>query len=130
MSRMEDGLSIADVAERTGIAIATLRAWEARYGFPEPQRLPSGHRRFDEHVCDVLRDVVRLRADGLSMEAAIARARRNARGPEPSIYAAIRGAAPDLAATLMPARALVNVSHAIEDECLARGSRCVVFGAF
>src|SRR3954471_22657378 len=32
-------LSIADVAYRTGIPVATLRAWETRYGFPAPERL-------------------------------------------------------------------------------------------
>lgn len=34
------------VTRRTGIGEHTLRAWERRFGFPEPQRLPSGHRRF------------------------------------------------------------------------------------
>ena len=43
-----DGLRIRDVVERTGVGEATLRAWEQRYGFPEPERLPSGHRRYRE----------------------------------------------------------------------------------
>ena len=34
------------VTRRTGITEHTLRAWERRFGFPEPLRLPSGHRRF------------------------------------------------------------------------------------
>lgn len=34
------------VTRRTGISEHTLRAWERRFGFPEPIRLPSGHRRF------------------------------------------------------------------------------------
>lgn len=34
------------VTRRTGIGEHTLRAWERRFGFPEPLRLPSGHRRF------------------------------------------------------------------------------------
>ena len=38
-------LRMRDVVEQTGIGEATLRAWEQRYGFPEPHRLPSGHRR-------------------------------------------------------------------------------------
>jgi DNA-binding transcriptional MerR regulator len=34
------------VSRRTGIGEHTLRAWERRFGFPKPQRLASGHRRF------------------------------------------------------------------------------------
>jgi methanogenic corrinoid protein MtbC1 len=37
-------LSIGALARATGMAIETLRTWESRYGFPEPARLPSGHR--------------------------------------------------------------------------------------
>lgn len=34
------------VTRRTGIGEHTLRAWERRFGFPTPRRLPSGHRRY------------------------------------------------------------------------------------
>jgi len=34
------------VTRRTGIGEHTLRAWERRFGFPCPERLPSGHRRY------------------------------------------------------------------------------------
>lgn len=34
------------VSRRIGIGEHTLRAWERRFGFPEPVRLPSGHRRY------------------------------------------------------------------------------------
>jgi DNA-binding transcriptional MerR regulator/methylmalonyl-CoA mutase cobalamin-binding subunit len=34
------------VTRRTGIGEHTLRAWERRFGFPRPHRLPSGHRRY------------------------------------------------------------------------------------
>jgi DNA-binding transcriptional MerR regulator len=34
------------VTRRTGISEHTLRAWERRFGFPIPHRLPSGHRRY------------------------------------------------------------------------------------
>jgi MerR family transcriptional regulator, light-induced transcriptional regulator len=44
----EDGdgarLSIGALARATGIAVETLRTWESRYGFPAPERKPSGHR--------------------------------------------------------------------------------------
>jgi len=34
------------VTRRTGIGEHTLRVWERRFGFPQPLRLPSGHRRY------------------------------------------------------------------------------------
>lgn len=38
--------SMGAVTHRTGIGEHTLRAWERRFGFPRPERLPSGHRRY------------------------------------------------------------------------------------
>ena len=46
-------LTIGELARRTGVAAHTLRMWETRYGFPQPLRRPSGHRRYDERVVDV-----------------------------------------------------------------------------
>lgn len=37
-------LSIGALSRATGISIETLRTWERRYGFPVPERKPSGHR--------------------------------------------------------------------------------------
>ena len=41
-------LTISELAERTQVPQATLRSWESRYGFPSPERLPGGHRRYAE----------------------------------------------------------------------------------
>lgn len=38
--------SMGAVTRHTGIGEHTLRAWERRFGFPTPTRLPSGHRRY------------------------------------------------------------------------------------
>jgi len=57
-------LSIGDLAERTGIAPDTLRAWERRYGEPEPVRLESGHRRYTEKHVRRLRRVAEAIALG------------------------------------------------------------------
>jgi DNA-binding transcriptional MerR regulator/methylmalonyl-CoA mutase cobalamin-binding subunit len=40
----EGKLSIGALARATGVPVETLRTWEARYGFPVPERKPSGHR--------------------------------------------------------------------------------------
>jgi DNA-binding transcriptional MerR regulator/methylmalonyl-CoA mutase cobalamin-binding subunit len=41
--------SMGAVSRHTGIGEHTLRAWERRFGFPDPNRLPSGHRRYTSH---------------------------------------------------------------------------------
>jgi len=69
----EPGLKIATVAERTGVGVHTLRAWERRYGIPRPSR-SSGHQRLysDEDVRRVLR-VVALANEGVAPAQAAAR---------------------------------------------------------
>jgi DNA-binding transcriptional MerR regulator len=37
-------MSIGALSRATGIPVETLRTWERRYGFPVPERKPSGHR--------------------------------------------------------------------------------------
>lgn len=47
--------NIGVVARMTNVSMATLRAWERRYNFPESERTAGGHRLYSE------RDVIRLR---------------------------------------------------------------------
>lgn len=50
--------TIKRAAEQTGVPVATLRAWERRYGVVTPARTDSGYRVYDE---DALRRLVRMR---------------------------------------------------------------------
>lgn len=122
------GLSIGDVVARTGVSEGTLRMWERRHGFPAPERTARGHRRYKEEEVRRIREVLRARAEGLSIGAAIARAQRDDGGS--SIFAALRERHPELAPLLLPKRAMVALSHAIEDEILARAERGVLFASF
>lgn len=56
--------SIRVVARRTGIAAATLRAWERRYGFPVPERTPGGNRVYTDADVARLQLVARALAAG------------------------------------------------------------------
>jgi DNA-binding transcriptional MerR regulator len=119
-----------DVVERAGIGEATLRAWESRYGFPEPERLASGHRRYDERDVDVLRLALQLREQGLPVQAAIERARRSVdQGPR-SVFAGLRRLRPELPVHVLPKRSLVAISRAIEDGCAYGAADLLLFGAF
>jgi MerR family transcriptional regulator, light-induced transcriptional regulator len=90
MERDETGYGIGEVVERTGVAEATLRVWERRYGFPVPERLASGHRRYSERDVELIRAVAAKRASGLSLPVAIEQARRLGAQPASSVYAALR----------------------------------------
>ncbi len=65
-------LRIGAVARRTGVAVATLRAWESRYGVLQPYRSDGGHRLYSEDDIDRVLAVLRLTAQGWSVGAAAA----------------------------------------------------------
>jgi DNA-binding transcriptional MerR regulator len=125
------GFPIKEVAERTGIAAGTIRMWEQRYGFPEPARTASGYRMYTDEDVDALRRVSTLRDSGLSVPAALERARAASGSTDrPSIYGAIAGGDEPVPARRLRKRTLLAISRAIEDETLARAAGPVVIGAF
>jgi DNA-binding transcriptional MerR regulator len=130
MSDTETGLTIGDLADRTGVAPATLRMWETRHGFPVPQRLESGHRRYSEADVTAVCAVARLRDDGVRLEHAIARVRDTDAPGSPSIYAVLRRKHPELGVHRLRKSTLLAMSWAMEDEFLAKASRSRVYGAF
>ncbi len=124
-------LSIGEVSQRTGIPVSGLRNWEQRYGLPRPERLPNGRRRYRESDCALLTEVLRGRAQGLSLSAAVAHALAGA-SPlrDTSIFAGLRRRHPGLPMHVMTKTMLLAVTHAIEDECCARAQRAVLVGCF
>jgi MerR family transcriptional regulator, light-induced transcriptional regulator len=124
-------LAISDVAEQTGIAAGTIRMWEQRYGFPVPDRTPSGYRRYSTDDLEALRRVAALRRRGLSVPAAIQRAQETgAVTGRPSIYAAVADAGHDVRPQILRKTTLIALSRAIEHEALAHAAAPVLFGAF
>lgn len=57
-------LSIGALSKATGVGVQTIRTWERRYGFPEPHRMPSGHRRYPGSIIPKLRLIVRALEQG------------------------------------------------------------------
>lgn len=125
----QPSVSIGELAELTGVAVPTLRAWETRYGFPSPRRTAGGQRRYDRHEVDRVARVVRARSAGLSLEAAIGRAGQEP-SEAPSLFAALRRRHPELPVHVLSRRAMLAISTAIEDECCARGQQPVLLGLF
>lgn len=65
-------LGIGELAERTGVAPETLRAWERRYGLLRPHRTDGGHRRYAQADLARVLNVLRLRRSGLPTSLAAA----------------------------------------------------------
>ena len=124
------GLSTTQLAELTGVPAATLRMWEARHGFPAPGRLAGGHRRYGDRDVELVRAVVRARQEGLSLAAAIDRARAGDTPAPASIFAGLARRRPDLQPMTLSKPALLALSRAIEDEHLAGARAGVLVGSF
>jgi DICT domain-containing protein len=127
---MRDLLTTAQLAERTGVRAATLRMWEVRYGFPDPAGGESGQRRYDSRTADLVREVVRLREQGLSLPAAIAGVRAANETAPASVFAGLRERRPELAPVVLTKSALLVLTRAIEDEYCAQASAGALFASF
>jgi len=126
-------LTISDLASRTGLTPATLRAWETRYGFPLPTRRASGHRRYDERDVVQVKEVLRRRDAGVRLETAIAdaaEARAVLTSPTTSVFAELRRSHPHIAPQRLRKSTLLALTWAMEDEYCARAQQPTLFGAF
>jgi MerR family transcriptional regulator, light-induced transcriptional regulator len=126
-----DELPISDVADATGIAAGTIRMWEQRYGFPAPRRAPSGYRRYAPEDVETLRRVQAYRRRGLSVRAAIDRARETGGASDrPSLYAAVAATGHGTRPQVLRRSTLEALSRAIEHETLALAAAPILVGAF
>jgi len=78
------------LAARTGLTPAVLRTWEARHGFPVPERAASGHRWYRESDVDLVQRVVHRQRAGVRLEAAIREVTASGRAPVISVVAVSR----------------------------------------
>jgi DICT domain-containing protein len=126
----QDGLTIGELARQTGMPAATLRSWEVRYGFPRPRRLAGGHRRYEQADAAVISEALRLRASGMSLQAAIGQAAARTAEAGPSVFAALRRRHPGLAPQELSKATLLAITRAMEDECCARAEHAALFAGF
>jgi len=69
---------IAEVAERLGVPVPTIRSWERRYGFPVPARTGGQHRRYTDLEIEQLRRLRDLITAGYPARDAAGRVRSGA----------------------------------------------------
>jgi DNA-binding transcriptional MerR regulator len=59
------------VIRETGLKADTLRAWERRYGLPNPQRSPGGHRLYSQHDIEMIKWLMERQNEGLRINRAV-----------------------------------------------------------
>lgn len=59
------------VVQETGLKPDTLRAWERRYGLPQPERTAGGHRLYSQRDIDMLKWLIARQNEGLSISRAV-----------------------------------------------------------
>lgn len=62
--------SVSAAADQLGVAAATLRTWDRRYGVGPAERTDGGHRRYTSTDIDRVRTMAELIAAGASPESA------------------------------------------------------------
>jgi len=59
------------VIQETGLNADTLRAWERRYGLPQPARTEGGHRLYSQRDIDTIKWLSTRQAEGMSISKAV-----------------------------------------------------------
>ncbi len=59
------------VLQETGLKADTLRAWERRYGLPQPQRSAGGHRLYSQHDIETIKWLIARQDEGISISRAV-----------------------------------------------------------
>lgn len=59
------------VLQETGLNADTLRAWERRYGLPQPARSAGGHRLYSQHDIDTVKWLISRQDEGMSISKAV-----------------------------------------------------------
>lgn len=131
--------TIKQAAQRSGVSVALLRAWERRYGIVEPARTPSGYRLYDDLAITRLRAmraliedgwaastaaVEVLRADDEALAQLAVRVNGKAAAENPDTSASFGPAAETLTAAFVGSAAALDEPgfEAVLDDMFARGS--------
>ena len=113
------------VVQETGLKPDTLRAWERRYGIPEPDRTGGGHRLYSQHDINTLKWLLARQDEGLSISRAVALWHSlREEGQDPlHVYPLTHAAEPPAYPALESGGAIVELRRAWIEACLAFDER-------
>lgn len=84
MSYRAPTFNLKAVVRQTGVKPDTLRAWERRYGLPQPGRSKGGHRLYSQRDVAIIKWLMARQQEGLSIKRAVELWRRlEAEGQDP-----------------------------------------------
>ena len=106
-------LKTSEAAALLNVSANTLRAWERRFGYPQPRRSTGGHRLYTYAEITALSSALQ---EGLSISSAVSIAREAIGADGQSILAALLSFSPERADRAMEASlALRSVERSVED---------------
>ncbi len=113
--------NIKVVVAETGLKPDTIRAWERRYGLPEPQRSSGGHRLYSEHDIITLKWLLARKDEGLGISKAVRLWRQLEKEGQDPLQGFARRArrGPGVPAPLPSAKSLEEARQAWVQACLA-----------
>ena len=117
--------------QETGLKPDTLRAWERRYGLPDPLRTESGHRLYSQRDISTLKWLVERQAEGLSISRAVAlwkrlKAEEKEETEEPPINIEIHSVRAEIEANVSRIDGASD-SEQIKDSCRQWINACLAF---
>ncbi len=71
MDNQAPTFNLKAVVRETGLKPDTLRAWERRYGLPEPDRTEGGHRLYSQEDIEILKWLIGRQDEGMSISRAV-----------------------------------------------------------
>ena len=113
------------VLQETGLKPDTLRAWERRYGLPQPERTSGGHRLYSQRDIEIIKWLMARQQAGLSISRAVDLWRGlESEGQDPLQMAeyAVTGV-PGAAVSLPAGEAIAELRQAWTAACLAYEER-------
>jgi MerR family transcriptional regulator, light-induced transcriptional regulator len=75
--------NIKAVVQQTQVNVSTLRAWEQRYGVPQPTRTEHGHRLYSQRDIEIIKWLKQATEDGIAISQAVVMLQAD---PEESIH--------------------------------------------
>jgi methanogenic corrinoid protein MtbC1 len=112
------------VVQETGLKPDTLRAWERRYGIPEPDRSGGGHRLYSQYDINTLKWLLARQEEGLSISRAVGLWRSlSAEGHDPLRVHPLHPAPEPARSPVAAGGAIAEARRAWLDACLAFDER-------
>ncbi len=122
-------IRIGELSRRTGVAPATLRAWQRRYGVPVPNRTESGYRMYDLSHVELVQRLRRMVDDGIPISEAVRLSQSSQPDGLDHLQAAAAATIPESASEELEAALLRfdgPTAHRLLDDVLARFSTSLV----